>query len=84
KPTLWVGKSGVSQELLKEIEKQLNKNEMVKVKILKSALKEEKAKVIASEIAEQVEAFLVEVKGHTFMLYRKQKPRTGKKWVIEF
>jgi len=73
KPTVWIGKSGVSQELLKEIKKQLDKREMVKIKILKSALEGDEAKQIASRIAEQTEASLVEVRGHTFMLYKRRK-----------
>jgi len=73
KPTIWIGKSGVSQELLKEIEKQLKKKEMVKVRILKSALKESEAKQVALQIAEQTQASLVEVRGHTFMLYKRRK-----------
>jgi len=73
KPTVCVGKSGVSIELFKEIEKQLEKREAVKIKISKSALEREKAKEIASRIAEQTEAALVEVRGHTFMLYKHRK-----------
>jgi len=73
KPTIWVGKGGASQELLKEIEKQLDKREMVKVRILKSALEKGEAEQIASRIAEQAEASLVEVRGHTFMLYKPRK-----------
>jgi RNA-binding protein len=73
KPTVCVGKNGTSQELLKEIEKQLKKEETVKVRILKSALAHDEAKQIASKIAEQTEAFLVEVRGHTFMLYKPDK-----------
>ena len=73
KPTIWIGKSGVSQESLKEIEKQLDKREMVKIKILKSALEGDEAKQIALRIAEQTEASLVEVRGHTFMLYKRRK-----------
>ncbi|MEM2911785.1 MAG: YhbY family RNA-binding protein [Candidatus Bathyarchaeia archaeon] len=72
-PTIWVGKKQVSQELLKEIEKQLEKREVVKIKILKSALGEAKASEIASAIAEQTEATLVEVRGHTFMLYKRRQ-----------
>lgn len=72
KPTVWVGKGGASAELLKEIEKQLTKNKFVKAKILKSALSEQEAKQVASAIAEQTRATLVEVRGHTFILY---KPR---------
>ena len=73
RPTIWIGKNGASQESLKEIEKQLEKKQMVKIKILKSALEEDEAKEIASRIAEQTEASLVEVRGHTFMLYKRRK-----------
>jgi RNA-binding protein len=72
-PTIWIGKDGASQELLKEIGKQLDKKEMVKIKILKSALGEGEAKQIAMRISEETEASLVEVRGHTFMLYRHHK-----------
>jgi RNA-binding protein len=71
--TVHVGKDGASNEVLKEIEKQLDKNKMVKVKILKTGLKGEEAKQIATLTAEQTESSLVEVRGHTFMLYRRRK-----------
>jgi RNA-binding protein len=73
KPTIWIGKSGVSEESLKEIEKQLDKKEMVKVKILKSALEGNEAKELAQRTAKEIEASLVEVRGHTFMLYKRRK-----------
>lgn len=73
RPTIWIGKNGASEESLKEIEKQLEKKKMVKIKILKSALEGDEAKEIASRIAEQTEASLVEVRGHTFMLYKRRK-----------
>ena len=71
-PTVWIGKSGASAELLKEIEKQLTKNKMVKAKILKSALSEHETKEVATTIAQQTSATLVEARSHTFILY---KPR---------
>ena len=73
KPTLWLGKSGVSDEFLKEASKQLDKREMVKVKILKSAMEESEAKTVAATTAERLEASLVEIRGHTFMLFRRRK-----------
>ena len=72
-PTIWIGNSGVSENVLKEIEKQLEKNEMVKAKLLKTALQGESTKQIAYKIAEKTEASLVEVRGHTFMLYKRRK-----------
>lgn len=72
-PTIWIGKSGVSEEVLKEVEKQLEKRKMVKVKLLGTAIKGGQTKQIAVQIAEKTEASLVEVRGHTFMLYRRHK-----------
>jgi RNA-binding protein len=73
RPTVCVGKGGASAEFLKEIERQLKEEEMVKVRILKSALTNDDPKRIAARIAEQTEASLVEVRGHTFMLYKPDK-----------
>ena len=73
KPTVLVGKHGVSQEVLAEIDGRLEKAEMVKAKILKSALGEDNAKTVAKKIALQTESTLVEVRGHTLILYRKKK-----------
>jgi len=73
KPTIHVGKEGFTAQSASEIDKQLDKNKMVKVKILKSALQEETAKNIAAKAAEQTGASLVEIRGHVFILYRKRK-----------
>jgi len=73
KPTIWIGKKQISNELVKEIEKQLEKREIVKVKILKSALQEAKVNEIATAISKRIEADLVEVSGHTFILYKRRR-----------
>lgn len=73
KPTVWIGKDGLTPQILLEIEKQLEKKKMVKAKILKTALQGDKAEAIAAKTAEQTEASLVEVRGHTFILYKRRK-----------
>ena len=73
KPTIWIGKEGMTPKLLKEIEKQLEKKKMLKIKILKTALQNDKASNIAAIVAQQIKASLVEVRGHTFMLYKRHK-----------
>ena len=73
KPTIWIGKDGLTPQISSEIDKQLDKHKMLKVKILRSALQTEKAKIIASEAAEQASAALVEVRGHVFILYRRHR-----------
>ena len=73
-PTIWVGKEGLTLPLAAEIEKQLQRNKMVKVKILPAALKGEvTAQAIGVNAAEQTNSALVEVRGHVFILFRKRK-----------
>jgi RNA-binding protein len=72
-PTIWVGKEGLKPAVLTEVEKQLQKEKMVKIRILKSALLADTAKAIATRTAEQVNAALVEVRGHVFIIYRRRK-----------
>ena len=72
-PTMWIGKDGLTPQLSSEIENQLEKKKMLKIKILKSALEHDSAQSIASKAAEQAGAALVEVRGHVFILYRRHK-----------
>ena len=72
-PTIWVGKEGFTPQVLSEVEKQLNGQKMVKVRILRSALQEEAAQTIANNVAQQTKAALVEVRGHVFILYRRRQ-----------
>jgi len=73
KPTIWVGKEGAVSPIVNEISRQLEKREIVKVRILKSALKNEEAKSVASKIAQQTDSTLIEVRGHTLLLYKRRK-----------
>lgn len=72
-PTIWVGKEGLTPGVMVQVENQLQRTKMVKIRILKSALATDTAKAIATRTAEQVGAALVEVRGHVFIIYRKRK-----------
>ena len=71
-PTVWIGKEGLTQQSIMEIEKQLKKNKMLKIKILKAVLIKDDKKAIATKAAEQTGALLVDLRGHIFILYRKK------------
>ena len=74
KPTIWIGKDGTSQQILNEISRQLEKREMVKIRILKTALeKEEETKNTALKIADKTESTLIDHRGHTIILYKPRK-----------
>jgi len=71
KPTIWIGKHGVSQDAVAEVNRQLERTEIVKVKILKTSLKRGDARAVADATAQKTESCLVEVQGHTFILCRR-------------
>ena len=73
KPTVWVGKEGATTKIINEINRQLEQHEIVKAKIHQTALKEQEAKDIATNIAAQTESTLIDIRGHTLVLYKKRK-----------
>jgi len=74
-PTIWIGKEGASPQTMNEISRQLEKRKIVKVQILKNALKDESAKGIALKTAQQTESTLIDVRGHTFILHKPRKKK---------
>ncbi len=78
KPSIWIGKGGATAQIMDEVSRQLDQKEVVKIKALKSALRDEEAKTMAEKIAQGTEATLIDVRGHTFVLYKRRK--RGKKF----
>jgi RNA-binding protein len=75
KPTVWIGKEGSTAQIINEINRQLDQHQVVKARILQTALKEAETKEMATTIATQAGASLIEVRGHTFILYKSKKKR---------
>jgi len=75
-PTVWIGKEGSTPQIVKEISRQLDQREMIKAKLLQTALRDMSAKEVAEQIAKETESILVEVRGHTFILYRRKRKKT--------
>jgi RNA-binding protein len=73
KPTVHIGKEGITIQVINEVAKQLDAREIIKAKLLKTALKNKKAEELATSIAEQTESELVEVRGYTFILFKRKK-----------
>jgi RNA-binding protein len=71
--TIWIGKQGVTEELLIQVTGQLKKRELVKLKAQKSALVETETQVLATKVASSTGSTLIEVMGHTFTLYKRRE-----------
>jgi RNA-binding protein YhbY len=67
KPTFLIGKSGLTEIYVKEIEKYLQKHKVVKIKSLTSVNKLE-VKKLAEEISKKINCEVLETKGFTFVL----------------
>ncbi len=66
-----VGKNGVTDSLIEEINRQLKDNKLVKVKVLKSALESMPRDEIAKVLAEKTGSELIEVRGNTVVLFKR-------------
>jgi RNA-binding protein len=66
RPTVHIGKDGVTDSLIEEIAKQIKGRKVVKIRLLPSV--EEDRKAVAEELAARSRSVLVEVIGHTVLL----------------
>lgn len=70
-PTVYIGKSGLTENIKNELEIGFEHRELVKVKIQEGC--ELKAKEVANELAEELGAEFVQAIGRKFTLYRESK-----------
>jgi len=69
--TVHLGKNGLTEPVVQELDEQLELRNLVKVRMLDAARGEKGRKELAAELAARVGAALVEVKGNTVVLYRE-------------
>lgn len=70
-PILQVGKGGITETVVKQTDEVLEARELIKCRVLQNCLEE--PKTLADELAEQVQAELVQVIGRNFLLFRPSK-----------
>ena len=70
-PTVYIGKAGVTDNVIKEIDQCLEARELVKIKLQEGA--ELDAKTVANELAPGFRAEFVQAIGRKFTLYRESK-----------
>ncbi len=73
-PIMQIGKGGVTENVLKQIDDALNARELIKIKILNNSMLS--AKDTANEIAESLRAEYVQSIGNKFVLYKESKEKT--------
>ena len=68
KPTVMLGKQGLTEQLVEKIERELDAHELIKVRLLE--YKDQK-EPFAQTLVEETGAALVQIIGHVITLYRR-------------
>ena len=76
-PIFQVGKSGVNRDMIQGIRDALEKRELLKVSILQNC--EEDKDEVAKILSERTSSELVQVIGHTIVLYKQSSKETYRK-----
>lgn len=72
-PILQVGKGGITETVVTQTAEALEARELIKCRVLQNSFEE--PKTVADELAEQVQADLVQVIGRNFLLFRASKTK---------
>ncbi len=72
-PIIQIGKNGVNEMLVKTIEDALEARELIKVSVLQNCMEE--PKTLAMDIAEVLEAEVVQVIGKTIVFYKQSRKK---------
>ena len=74
-PKINIGKAGLSPNVIKEVDRQLEEHEFVKIKFFGSALTTDDSnkKNLFVSLASSVNAKIIDERGFTVILYRKRR-----------
>lgn len=72
-PIMQIGKGGVTENVIKQIDDALEARELIKISVLNNSMLE--AKDTANEIAEAVNGEFVQSIGNKFIIYRESKEK---------
>ncbi|QZY57081.1 ribosome assembly RNA-binding protein YhbY [Crassaminicella profunda] len=68
KPIAQIGKSGITENFIKQIDDALEARELIKVNVLENSLLD--TKETANEVAKQTRAYFIQAIGNKFVIYR--------------
>ncbi len=71
KPQVWIGKNGLTEQVIEQIKKLLKKRRILKIKLLKSFLEKNNKKHAAKKLAELTESEVVDSTGFVVVLYKR-------------
>ncbi len=76
-PLVRIGKNGVTDNVIAEINKHLRLKKMIKIKILKSCKENFESKDIINKVLEKTQTILVSSIGNTFTIFKGSSQKIG-------
>ena len=76
RPTVQVGKNGLTDALADEVDAQLNSRDLIKIRFLRSAGPSTNWRERLEEVAGRLKASIIDIRGGTALLYRRGKGRS--------
>ena len=76
-PLFQIGKDGVTEQLINAVEEALEKREILKIKILETAVRD--TKETCNELAQKLNAEPIQAIGNKFILYRRAREEKHRK-----
>ena len=75
KPTLVIGKQGATPDVVNEAMSRLKRNEVVKIRLLRTARDQTPQHALIQRLAEATQSEVIEIRGHTVTLFKQKPPR---------
>ena len=82
KPIFQIGKGGLSEEMIQQIQFAIEKRELIKVSLLQNTMEEPQE--AAEVLAEQTGSTIIQVIGHTIVLYKQDRNPKNRDISIRF
>lgn len=73
RPTIWIGKGGVDQNVISQVMTQVKVKNLIKVKIQKLAYNKENIEEIIHQIIQKANVVLVDKRGRTFTIAKAHR-----------
>jgi RNA-binding protein len=71
RPLVWIGKNGLTDEIISQVDSFLKKRKLVKIKLLNSYVETHDRKAAAKELSERTNSKIIDQTGFVVALYRR-------------
>jgi len=68
RPTIWIGKGGVDQNIIDQVKTQIKAKHLIKIKVQQPAYNQDNLEKIIHQVIEKANVILIDTRGRTFIV----------------